>query len=89
MALRTRFIDYDARRKPKTALSCVACQRDLNPARPYRWVHCVDEGPFALHPEDEKNYTPDAGDLGWFPIGMDCAKRLGLEWTHEKNETRY
>ena len=83
MGLRTKFIDYDARRTPKTDFSCIVCQRDLNPkSKKIRWVHCVDEI-MALHPNDETLYVPDAGDRGWFPVGPDCVQVIGLEWTHE------
>jgi hypothetical protein len=82
MAYRTKFIDYDARPRPKTDFSCIACQRDLDPKRNVRRVHCVDGGAFALHPDEEAAYVADSGEMGWFPIGADCAKRLGLEWTH-------
>lgn len=82
--VRTKFIDYDANyNRAKTNFQCVACQHDLNPRRA-RWVHLVNGGPFALHPEDEAAYVDDGGNLGWFPIGPDCSKKLGVEWTHEK-----
>lgn len=80
--LRTKFVDYDARRDPKTNHFCVACQKDLKPGVPYREVHLVNGGPFALHPEDEPKYESDSGEMGMWPIGNDCARKLGLEWTH-------
>ncbi len=83
---RTEFIDYDARRDPKTSHSCCRCQKDLKPGQKFRMVHWVDGGPFALHPEDEAVFaaTPGTagGDMGYFAVGMDCAKKIGLEWTH-------
>lgn len=54
--MRTAFIDYDARREPKTDCYCCACQRDLKPGQRYRWVHLVSGAPFALHP-DAQLYT--------------------------------
>ena len=82
LTYRTKFIDYDANySRAKTDFICIACQHDLNPKRA-RFVHCVNGGPFALHPDDESKYVPDRGDMGCFPIGPDCAKKLGLEWTH-------
>lgn len=80
--LRTKFVDYDARRNPQSDRHCVRCQKDLKPSQKVRWVHCVNGGLYALHPEDEKLYVSDAGEMGWFPIGEDCARILGLEWTH-------
>jgi hypothetical protein len=82
---RTKFIDFDARPNPKTSHWCIACQRDLDPSKPAFWVHCVDGAPYALHPEDEAIYNalPDSakgGEMGCFPIGNDCVKKLGVEW---------
>lgn len=79
--LRTKYTDPDYRRDPKTETYCAICQRDLKPDQPRRIIHCVDGGMSALHPDDEAGYTPDGGDMGCWPIGMDCAKRLGLEWS--------
>lgn len=79
---RTKFLDYDARPSPKTEFFCVRCQRDIKPGAPHRLVHLVDGGYMILHPEDESKYRDDRGDLGLHPIGMDCARKIGLEWTH-------
>lgn len=85
-APRTKFLDYDARRTPKTDFCCVMCQRDLDPAdRKVRWVHIVDEV-LVLHPADEALYTPDAQDRGAFPIGPECAKKIGIEWTRPSGD---
>jgi len=79
---RTKYIDPDYRRDPKTDHFCCRCQKDIKPGSPFRMVHCVDGGMSALHPDDEANYVTDAGDMGCFPIGMDCARKIGLEWSH-------
>lgn len=83
---RTAFIDYDARPKPKTARHCVMCQRDIKPCAKARVVHLVNGGPFALHPDDEALYESDAGDLGKHLLGMDCARKLGLEWSRPEEQ---
>jgi hypothetical protein len=78
-APRTKFLDYDARREPATAFSCVMCQRDLNSRDPkIRWVRLVDDV-HVLHPADQ---APALKDSGLHPIGPDCARKLGMEWTH-------
>lgn len=79
MSARTIFLDYDARPKPRTAHSCVKCQRDLKPGQKFRRVQMPSGEPFVIHPEDQALVT---GETVWFLIGHDCAKRLGLEWTH-------
>jgi hypothetical protein len=71
--MRTIFLDYDARREPKTARFCVKCQKDISPDMSARVVRVLDE--MVLHPED-------AGSAGQdFLIGPDCAKALGLEYS--------
>jgi len=80
---RTRFLDHDTRPRPKTAFWCARCQKAIKPGSPYRLVHIIAGGPLVLHPEDEALYRPDDGDMGLHPVGMDCARRLGLEWTHK------
>lgn len=80
--IRTKFIDFDSRREPKTKHYCVACQKDLKGL--HRFVY-VGEGMEAIHPDDVSSYLSDPTrssiGIGPFPIGMDCAKRLGLEWS--------
>lgn len=79
--IRTTFLDPDYRKDPKTDLFCCKCQRDIKPESAYRWVHIIDGGMTVLHPESEAEYQSDAGDTYFHPIGPDCAKQLGLEWT--------
>lgn len=77
---RVKYTDPDFRRRPKTALFCYQCQKDLDPASAHRLVYVVD-GMNALHPGDAAGRVKGPNDLGWLPIGSDCAKRLGLEWS--------
>lgn len=86
-AIRTTFLDYDARRDPKTDWHCIRCQRDLKPGQSYRCVHVVGGGGHVLHPEDaaaHKALFPqgDPADLYIHPVGMDCARALGIEFTY-------
>lgn len=88
LELRVRFVDYDARREPKTNRFCCKCQKDIKVGKPFRWVHLVDGGYSALHSEDEEAYVKwggDRGDLGGHRIGPDCARQVGLEYTHPEN----
>jgi hypothetical protein len=77
--IRKEFIDYDARRKPRSVRFCVKCQKDLDP-KPVRRVY-VTADMVAVHPDDFRQYVPTAGDFGWLLIGNDCARILGTEWT--------
>jgi hypothetical protein len=78
--IRKEFIDYDARRKPRTRRYCVRCQKDIDPGKPTRkvYVSCDME---AIHLDDLGRYVPSEGDCGWLLIGNDCARILGIEWT--------
>lgn len=78
--MRTKYTDPDFRRNPKTALFCYQCQKDLKPESEYRLVYVVD-GMSALHPDDIAAHVKGKNDLGLLPIGPDCARRLGLEWS--------
>jgi len=76
---RLKFLDYDARREPKTNHSCVMCQKDIKPGSPFRMVYIVGvSGTQVLHPDDVASYK---GETQRFPLGMGCARKLGLEWT--------
>lgn len=87
-AYRTTSLDHDARRDPKTETYCARCQKDLKPGQPRRWVHIVDGGGNVLHPKDEAIFAQPGdhhrGDLYCFPVGMDCARKIGLEFTFER-----
>ena len=78
--VRKEFLDYDARRKPRTKRFCVKCQKDLDPAKLVRRIY-VTRDMEAVHPDDIGRYLPSDGDLGWWLIGNDCARILGMEWT--------
>jgi hypothetical protein len=84
---RTKFTEPNYRHEPQTEAYCAICQRDIGPGQKHRWVHLVDGGPFALHPADEAAFSADVnaagGDMGCFPIGYSCARKLGLEWSFE------
>lgn len=76
---RTKFIDPDFRRDPKTSVFCCRCQKDIKGA-PEFYVHLID-GCAVLHPDDE-HLLPSGypQDYGIQPVGADCAKFIGKEW---------
>ena len=85
MTYRTAFIDPDFSRKPRpnlTGIMCYRCGKPIKEGSKYRVVH-VDAndylGMVAVHPEDE-HLAPQSDD--WMPVGMDCAKKIGMEFTH-------
>lgn len=78
-ALRTKDLDPDNRRTGRGDRVCCRCNRELKGSA--RWVHVIGGGFRVLHPDDEARYQPDDDDMGAQPIGMDCAKALGMEWS--------
>lgn len=77
--MRVRYIDPDFRPNPKTAHYCCACQRDLKPDQPHRMVMTEEPGFGAIHPDDHG--AGRARGLQLYPMGMDCARKLGIDWT--------
>lgn len=77
---------YHPNRHPKTERYCVICQRDIKPGAKAREVHLVDGGMWALHTDDEPIYVSDGGDVGIHLLGMDCARRLGMEYSRPEND---
>jgi len=82
MKLRTIPCDYESRRRSKTDRACVLCQKDLT-GPPKRRIHIIAGGGQIPHPDDEAKYVPDSGDMLSHEIGNGCARKIGLEWTHE------
>lgn len=84
---RTAQLDADNRREPKTECFCIRCHKDLKAGQARRYVHIEDSSFIrVVHPADTAAYgaTPAAlGDMGWFPVGMDCARHVGLDFTAE------
>lgn len=85
---RTTFIDPDYRHNPHGTADhefCARCQRAIKNGSPRRRIHLVDDGPFALHRDDEEAYAAAGSphDGGWWVVGLDCARIIGKEFTHE------
>jgi hypothetical protein len=90
---RVVFLDGDFRKDPKTDHYCCRCQKDIKPEDKHRAVHLVGGGHLILHPSEEAAFRAKVkadpsseegrGDCGAYPIGSDCARKIGLGWTHE------
>ena len=61
---------------------CVLCGRRLrNPAKPSGRIHGIDGDPFILAPVDaDPADINEAGDMGFWPIGSECKKRIPQEY---------
>ena len=78
---RTKFIDYDARNVDGVE-PCVVCGRRVK--EPRYFLHVVNGGTHALHPEDEDKYEADGGEMGMQIIGPNCRRKHDFtEWTHD------
>ena len=89
---RSKWMDPDFRRDSKTDRFCVICQRDLAEGHAAREVRFELDRFEAIHPEDwdiaalqiaeHRAAHLDAFQKGL--VGMDCARKLGLEWSKEE-----
>lgn len=95
--VRTKFVDFDARRDPKTEDWCIMCQKDIRPeaANPVVRLLLIDNSPHVVHAEDVKlmdgnilKAPKGSEDAGMHGIGADCAQTIGSEWvcTHPKKQ---
>jgi hypothetical protein len=93
MAIRTKWLDPDFRRTPKTDRCCIMCGRDLKPGQPHRIVRYELDRYEAIHPDDWDK-AAEIIPPTWAPsqqdncivddrLGMDCARKLGLEWSRD------
>lgn len=80
--MRTKpFAPLDSRDESGAEHQCVRCGRAVRVDRPARYIRIVNGGDDILHPEDDRLYTDDDADLGCHPVGLCCARRIGLAWT--------
>jgi hypothetical protein len=81
--LRTMPMKWSGKNSHISGPYCVACGRSVKPGMLYS-VHVINGGADILHPQDEANYTPDAGEMGWHNLGPECRKQFGdFVWAHE------
>jgi hypothetical protein len=88
VSFRAKWMDPDFRRDSHTPRYCIMCQRDLKDGQPHRRVMFELDRYEAIHGEDWEIAEPEirARREHFAPVergllGMDCARRLGLEWS--------
>lgn len=91
--IRRKWMNPDFRRDAKTMRYCEMCQRDLKEGQPHRIIRYELDRYEAIHPDDWERAAveipPTRAEhlhdhvLITGRIGMDCARRLGLEWSRE------
>jgi hypothetical protein len=80
-AKKPKPFSYDRSREAAftaTSQPCACCGRKVVTAEARHHVHVINGGAAYGGPED----TDDAGDMGWFPVGATCAKRLRKAGVH-------
>ena len=81
--MRLAQLDPDYRKDPTSDFYCCRCQKSLN-GKKHRWVYLQD-GFNIIHPDDvqglDNSIEPE-------PIGINCAKQVGLEFSFIINSTK-
>lgn len=83
MSYRSKWMDPDFRREAKTSRYCEQCQRDLTPGQPHRRVLFDLARYEAVHADEWEAARAEDPAREWREglIGMDCAARLGTNWS--------
>ena len=59
---------------------CCMCGRPTSPKGISLGVWISEGGAAIVHPEDYATYPHNGGDMGWFPVGASCIKRIPTEY---------
>lgn len=60
-----------------TGDECVLCGRQTGGKSNTRFFRVVEGGSRFAHPDEQVH---PAGDMGYFPVGSECAKALPADW---------
>lgn len=73
---------YQAREKKGGLgfLNCIVCGRDTSNRGESMGVWISGGGGLIVHPDDYATYEHRGGDMGWFPVGSECIKRIPAEF---------
>jgi len=61
---------------------CVRCGKEVKNEK-YS-IHLIEGGNTMLAVADENKYDNEAADMGWHPIGSECAKHIPQEFLYKK-----
>ena len=61
-------------------LNCIVCGRDTSNRGESNGVYISGGGALIVHPEDYETYDHHGGDMGWFPVGAECIRRVPVEF---------
>lgn len=78
-AFQRRTYDNPRKRVPN-GHECVFCGRDTSRKGECQGALVSGGGVILVHPDDYDTYPHQGGDMGWFPIGAECIKRIPAEF---------
>ncbi len=67
--------DLNASRTKASEDPCAICGKGIKPSNPRHWVHVI-RGGAVFAPIAQVEEIDPAGDMGWYPIGTECARKL-------------
>jgi hypothetical protein len=59
---------------------CIFCGRNASRNGNSDGVYVSGGGGLIVHPDDYATYPHNGGDMGWFPVGAECIKRVPEEF---------
>jgi hypothetical protein len=71
----------DKYHKANSFLACIACGRNTSKQGESQGVWIVDGAAGIAHPDEPE--MNDGGDMGWFPVGSECIKKVPAEYRAE------
>ena len=60
-------------------LACIACGKNVSKQGNCQGVMVGGGGVIIVHPDDYEKAI-DGGDMGWFPVGSECIKKVPVEF---------
>lgn len=63
-----------------TLFACIHCGRNTGTQRNTQGVCVSGGGGTIVHPDDYDDYPHLGGEMGWFPVGRECIKRIPAEF---------
>lgn len=72
---------YQAREaRGESFLRCIICGKDTSRQGGSMGVFISGGGGTVIRPQDYDSFPHRGGDMGWFPVGTECIKRIPVEF---------
>lgn len=66
-----------------TFLACIACGKLTSNKGQSEGVYIGGGGDLIIHPKDYDTYPHRGEEMGWFPVGRECIKKVPAEYRAE------